>query len=123
MIFDKLVSLKDIKEDPYVIEHIRWDLRPKDLMEPRCFITDEGLKTREAIKGYVFYIDTTDKKPILFLMRHTTVGYAETAAQIDEIPQELLLEAVEESRDRVYFSMYPINKKVEEWLKRELGVL
>jgi hypothetical protein len=123
MMFSKVLSLTDIKKEPFVIEHIRWDIEPKDLMEPRSSITDEGIKTRETIKGYVFYIDTMDKKPILFLMRHTAADYAETLAQIDEIPQELLLEAVEENKNKAYFGMYPINKKVEEWLKKELGVL
>ncbi|BCB95800.1 hypothetical protein JZK55_07220 [Dissulfurispira thermophila] len=123
MMFNKVLSLEDIKKEPFVIEHIRWDLQPKDLMEPRCLITDEGIKKREPIKGYVFYIDTMDKKPILFLMRHTAADYAETLAQIDEIPQELLIEAVEENKDKAYFGMYPINKKIEDWLKKELKVL
>lgn len=123
MMFSKVLSLNDIKKESFVIEHIRWDIEPKDLMEPRFSITEEGVKTREPIKGYVFYIDTMDKKPILFLMRHTAADYAETLAQIDEIPQDLLLEAIEENKSKAYFSMYPINKRVEEWLKRELGVL
>ena len=123
MMFSKVLSLNDIKKESFVIEHIRWDIEPKDLMEPRSSITDEGIKTRETIKGYVFYIDTMDKKPILFLMRHTAADYAETLAQIDEIPQDLLLEAVEENKNKAYFGMYPINKRVEEWLKKELGVL
>lgn len=123
MMFSKVLSLNDIKKESFVIEHIRWDIEPKDLMEPRSSITEEGVKTREPIKGYIFYIDTMDKKPILFLMRHTAADYAETLAQIDEIPQDLLLEAIEENKSKAYFSMYPINKRVEEWLKRELGVL
>ncbi|WP_333655527.1 DVU0772 family protein [Dissulfurispira sp.] len=123
MMFSKVLSLNDIKKESFVIEHIRWDLEPKDLMEPRYSITDEGIKTRETIKGYVFYIDTMDKKPILFLMRHTAADYAETLAQIDEIPQDLLLEAVEENKNKAYFGMYPINKKVEDWLKKELGAV
>jgi hypothetical protein len=123
MMFSKVLSLNDIKKESFVIEHIRWDIEPKDLMEPRSSITDEGIKTRETIKGYVFYIDTMDKKPILFLMRHTAADYAETLAQIDEIPQDLLLEAVEENKNKAYFGMCPINKKVEEWLKKELGAV
>lgn len=123
MMFNKVLSLEDIKKEPFVIEHIRWDLGPKDLMEPRSSMTNEGIKTRQTIKGYVFYIETIDKKPMLCLMRHTAADYAETLAQIDEIPQDLLLEAVEENKNKAYFSMYPINKKVEEWLKKELGVL
>lgn len=123
MMFSNVLSLNDIKKESFVIEHIRWDLEPKDLMEPRILITNGGIKTREPIKGYIFYIDTMGKEPTLFLMRHTAGDYAETLAQIDEIPKEFLIEAIEENKDKAYFGMYPINKKVEEWLKRELGVL
>lgn len=121
--FNKVLSLSDIKKEPFVIEHIRWDLEPKDLMEPRVTVTDEGIKKREPIKGYVFYIDTMDKKPSLFLMRHTAADYAETLAHVEEIPVDLLLDAIEENKDKAYFGMYPINKKIEEWLKKELGIL
>lgn len=114
--------LNDIKEDPYVIEHIRWNLTPKDIMEPRLSVTGEGLKARDIIKGYIFYIETMDAKPALFLMRHTDKDFAETVAHIDEIPQELLLEAITEGKDNACFGMYPINRKIEDWLKRELGV-
>ncbi len=74
------------------------------------------------IKGYVFYIDTMDVNPQLFLMRHTAMDYAETLAKINEIPQELLLGAIEENKDKAYFKMYPINSRVEAWLKGELGI-
>ncbi|MDI6800507.1 MAG: hypothetical protein QMD01_00410 [Thermodesulfovibrionales bacterium] len=122
MIFGELLSLNDIK-DPYVIEHIIWDIEPKDLMEPRCRTKSEGIEIKEPIKGYVFYIDTMDARPTLFMMRHTAMGYAETIAQINEISQGVLDEAVKENKEKAYFGMYPINKEVEEWLKRELGVL
>lgn len=120
--FNKVFTLDEIKQEPFVIEHIRWDMEPKDLMEPRIKVTDEGVQRREDIKGYVFYIDTMDTEPILFLMRHTAADFAETLAQIDEIPLELLKEAVEENRAKLYFGMSPINKKVEDWLRKELGI-
>lgn len=50
------------------------------------------------------------------------MGYAETAAMINEIPDELIAEAIVENKDKEYFGMYPINKKVEEWLKKEFGI-
>ncbi len=112
----------DVKKEPFIIEHILWEKEPKDLMEPRLTATAEGLQLRDEIKGYVFYIDTMDKKPGLFLMRHTAADYAETLAQIEEIPEELVTEAIEENKSRQYFGMYPINKKNEDWLKKELGV-
>jgi hypothetical protein len=121
MIFSKVLSLSDIKKEPFIVDNILWDIEPKDLMEPRTVVTDEGTKKREPIKGYVFYIDTIDKKPALFLMRHTVADYAETLAHVEEIPQDLLMEAIEENKNKAYFGMYPINKKVQEWLKKELG--
>lgn len=121
MIFSKVLSLSDIKKDQFVIDNILWNLEPKDLMEPRTTITGKGITKREPIKGYVFYIDTMEEKPLLFLMRHTSIDFAETVAQIDEIPQEFLLEAIQENKDKACFKMYPINKKIEEWLKKEFG--
>ncbi len=120
--WEELLSLDQIKKEPYIIDHILWDLEPRDLMEPRSKLTDEGTKFRDEIKGYVFYIDTMDEKPQLFLMRHTAMDYAETLAKIDEISQELLLGAIEENKDRAYFKMYPINILVKAWLKGELGI-
>ena len=120
--WEEILSLDRIKKEPYIIEHILWDLEPKDLMEPRSKLTDEGTKFRDEIKGYVFYIDTMDNRPQLFLMRHTAMDYAETLAKIDEIPEELLLGAIEENKDKAYFKMYPINSRVEAWLKGELGI-
>lgn len=121
MTSDNVLSLGDIKNDKYIIEHIIWGFEPKRLMEPHKIKKDDGEEIRNEIKGYFFYIETIDEKQALFLMRHTAFGYAETAAKVDEIPDELLAEAIDENKDRGYFGMYPINKKVEDWLKKELA--
>ena len=55
-------------------------------------------------------------------MCHTSSSYAETVAQISEIPDELISEAIEENKSSEYFSMLPISKKIETWLKKELGL-
>jgi hypothetical protein len=119
--FAELISFEDVKKEPYIISHILWDKEPRDLMEPRCSASGDRSETRGPIKGYVFYIDTMDEEPALFLMRHTAADYAETLAQISEIPRELLEEAIEENKARQYFNMYPINEKITAWLKKELG--
>lgn len=120
--FMQIYSLEDIKADSFIIENIRWDLIPKDLMNPVISLNDKGVNRKDHIKGYVFYIDTADEKPVLSLMRHTAAGYAETLAQIEEIPQSLLLEAIEENKQLEYFMMYPINKTVKDWLHKALGI-
>ncbi len=43
-------------------------------------------------------------------------------AKIDEIPDDLIAEAIEENKNKEYFGMYPINKKIEIWLKKEIGI-
>jgi len=120
MMFDEILSLDQIKKETFIIEHILWNVQPKDLMEPRVKITEEGTEIRDQIKGYVFYIDVMNDKPALYLMRHTAMDFGETLAKIDEIPQELLKGAIEENKEKAYFGMYPINRQLETWLKREL---
>jgi hypothetical protein len=123
MMFDDRISfLNDIKKDAFILTNIIWDIEPKQLMEPRIKKIDTGIEFRKPISGYFFYIDIINKKPALFLMRHTSADYAETIARIDEIPDELLIESVDENKDKQYFGMYPINNKVENWLKKELGI-
>ncbi|HMK42888.1 MAG TPA: hypothetical protein VK445_01985 [Dissulfurispiraceae bacterium] len=116
----ELASFDDIKHDQFIIDHILWNLEPKDLMEPRIAPASKGGKTRGTIKGYVFYIDVTGEKPGLYLLRHTAGDYAETACRIDSIPEEMLLKAIEENKDREYFKMYPINKAIRELLEKEM---
>ncbi len=123
MFFEKPVSFSDIKNDHYIIENILWDVMPTDIAEPRIKLNEEGSIVKKTIKGYIFYIETFDKRPSLFLMRHTANGYAETVAEIKEVPEELLIKAIEENKDKEFFGMYPINNDIKDWLKKELGVL
>jgi hypothetical protein len=121
MAFDDIASLKDLKEDPYVARHIVWDFEPRQLMQP-CVCSAKAESTRDKITGYLFYIETMDEKPGLFLMRHTANGCAETIAKIEEIPYNLLSEAMAENEDKKYGGMYPINSRIKSWLKNEFGI-
>ncbi|MCS7215458.1 MAG: hypothetical protein RMI30_00220 [Thermodesulfovibrio sp.] len=123
MIFSELITLKELKEDPYFRENMLWDIQPQEIMSPRCVQQGDKIVRRGSIKGYIPYIDVTGKKPILFIMRHTQRDFGETIARIDEIPQEMLDEAVNENRDKICFGMCPINEKIKKWLKKELGSL
>ncbi len=120
--YQRVLSLQEIKDEDFVKENILWDVMPKDLMKPTVCLTDCGIDRRDHIRGYIFYIDAVEDKPVLSLMRHTAAGYAETLAQIDEIPEEMLLEAIEENRDKEHFRMYPINQRVKGWLEEALGI-
>ena len=79
MMFGDLATLNGLKRNKHVLKYIIWDIKPKQLMEPRHRITEEGKQVSKIISGYLFYIDKmAGKKPTLFLMCHTTGGYAET---------------------------------------------
>ncbi|HSW64212.1 MAG TPA: hypothetical protein VLH56_13025 [Dissulfurispiraceae bacterium] len=118
--FQQLVPFQEIKDDQYFFDHILWEVEPKDLMEPRTTRTEEGVKKRGAIKGYVFYIDVTETNPQLFLLRHTAGDYAETVSRIDDIPEQMLHDAIAQNIEKEYFKMYPINQAVKEWLLKAL---
>ncbi|MEN2994119.1 MAG: DVU0772 family protein [Thermodesulfovibrio sp.] len=123
MIFSELLTLKELKEEPFFRENMLWDIEPHKIMSPRCIKEGDRISYREKIKGYIPYIDITGKKPILFIMRHTAMDFGETIARIDEIPEEMLNEAINENRDKICFGMCPINEKIKQWLKKELGAL
>ncbi|MEW6585234.1 MAG: DVU0772 family protein [Nitrospirota bacterium] len=119
--FGGLDTLNGIKRNKGIIKNILWDIEPKQLMEP-CKATSDGKLTRKVISGFIFYIDMATKKPALFLMCHTVSSYGETVAKIDEIPEEMLVKAVTENKDKECFRMYPISEEIKGWLKKQLGV-
>jgi hypothetical protein len=115
------LSLSNLKKNKFILEHILWDFEPKQLMQARCTGTG-GPVSAHPRSGYLLYIETMEKHPGLFLMIQNPAGYAETFAKIHDVPVSLLEEAIQENKSREYFKMYPINKKLEEWLKKELGI-
>ncbi len=123
MIWEELLTFEDIKKEPYYIEHILWDHDPTKVMEPLVVKEGSTIVCKKPVKGYVFYIETSGKKPELFLMMHKGNAFSETIAKIDNIPQEMLNEAVEENRKLIKYGICPINEKIKMWLKKELGLL
>lgn len=123
MIWEELLTFEDIKKDSYYSKHILWDFDPTEVLEPIVKAEGDRIVCKEPVKGYIFYIETTGSKPELFLMIHKTNYFGETIAKIEEIPEQLLHEAVEENKDKIKFGMCPINDKIKQWLKKELGVL
>jgi hypothetical protein len=122
-IYADIATLKEVKNDKLVLDHILWDMEPKQLMDPAYTINAEGRQEKRILRGYIFYIDQmAGDKPTLFLMCHTGSGFAKTVAKIEEIPDELITAALEENKGREYFGMCPINKKIEEWLKKQCGL-
>jgi len=123
MMLGALSSLKGLRRNVGLLKSIVWDVEPKQLMEPRCSAPGAGQGQKKNLSGFFFYIERTGgAKPALYIMCHTESGCAETVGKIDEIPGDLLTEAVSENKGKEYFGMCPINKKIEDWLRKELGI-
>jgi hypothetical protein len=118
----RIASLSQLKKNVHLLKNILWDVEPKQLMESSHKKTETGIVVKNPINGYVFYIETMDKKPGLFLMCHTPSCYGETMGKIDEIPEEMLLEAIQENKEKEFFRMYPINNKIKRWLMKQFGM-
>ncbi len=119
--FGSLISLKELRKFQGLNKLIIWDIDLKQLMEPR--VAAGNKQECRKMGGYLFYIEkTSGSKPMVYLMCHTEGGFAETIAKIDEVPEALIQEAISEKKGKEFFGMYPINKKIEEWLKKELGI-
>jgi hypothetical protein len=116
------LSLSSLKKNRFILEHILWDFEPKQLMQARCRIAGKGPEPATTPSGYILYIETMEKNPGLFLMMQNAAGYAETLGKINDVPDDLLAEAIQENRSMEYSKMFPINKRLKEWLKRELGI-
>jgi hypothetical protein len=108
---------------------IRWDLTPQKYIEG---LNAVEIKSQEDIEklnrlfreraGKFFYIDVWNCTPRLFIMDNDEegVGMAEIVEQ-DIITVDEMIEAVEEAGGSITISgHYPINKKIEEKLKKFL---
>jgi hypothetical protein len=111
-------------------EKIRWDLTPQKYIEGVNTIEIESQEDIERLNrllkervGKYFYIDVWNCTPRLFVMDNDRngVGIAEIVEQ-DIISKDEMIEAVEEAGGSVTMSgHYPINKKIEEKLKKFLS--
>lgn len=117
-----LQSLKDIKNRPDILRGIRLDVTPAMVMEPRYQSRPEDLRKLEQLVGYMFYIESQCKPPALMLLKVGKTDTATTAGKIDEIPQELLQEAIEKPVQPGVYGMFAITEKIKAWLTKELGL-
>ena len=110
-------SVKDLKGYKDFLEELRWDITPKILFEP-MFKKQGGSKSMD---GYMLYVDIIENQPVLMIMKNK-YGMSETAAYIEGVPEDLLKETTDCPPDECIGGMYPITKKLEAWLKNELGL-
>lgn len=117
----EVISIDELKDKKSFIDEIRWDLTPKILMGPKDFGTDATTRTPENTDGFMFYIEVIGRKPVLVIMK-SRFSMSQTAAYVTGVPDDLLRDAARCSSDECLAGMYPLTEKLEQWLKKELGV-
>ena len=111
-------SVKELCENKGFLEKIRWDVTPKILFKPRFPLAETE---PYDIEGFMFYVDVINKEPALVIMRNRG-PVSKTAGYVEGVPEDLLLEAMNCAQGECIAGMYPITKKLEDWLKKELGL-
>ena len=116
------VSINALRDKKVFIENIRWDVTPKIFVSPG--FSQQELESERARGGkdeYMLYIDSIHDKHVLMIMK-LRYSYSTTVAYVTDIPADLLLEATNCPPEECIEGMFPLSKKLEDWLKKELGL-
>jgi len=72
--------------------------------------------------GYYFYIDVRNLQPALYLYENYPDGSGRFVAEVTEIPEQMLYEAVQEAGGRMETDgRYPIDDSIKAWLKNQMA--
>ena len=115
-------TVDELKESEKFLRSIQWKLTPKEFMAPgHSEQKIEHGETEKAILRYMLYVDLLNGKPVVMIMK-LRGGSSATAGCIEDVPEDLLKEAMSCNAEECASGMYPLNDKLRDWLKRELGI-
>ncbi|MEW6601257.1 MAG: DVU0772 family protein [Nitrospirota bacterium] len=117
----RLLTIDDIKRNKTFIQGIRWDVTPKIFISPASAPRSELEKSVDITYGYMLYVDIVKNKPTLMIMMLKRMMSQNVGCVVD-VPEELLQDAMNCKGPDCIAGMYPITGKLEDWLKKELGV-
>ncbi len=118
IIYMEHFSFEELRQSKKFIDNIRWDVTPKIFFQPRLPVSG---KKAVNIDGNMFYVDIVYNRPTLVIMRNTS-SMSKTVGYVEDVPEDLLKEAMKCSGEECIAGMYPLTRKLEEWLKKELGL-
>lgn len=113
-------TINDLKESKKFLEQIRWDVTPRMFFEPP-FSKQKRERPPADIEGFMFYIEIMNNRPVLMIMKNKK-AMSKTVGSVEGIPEKLLEEALSCDKEDCLAGMYPLPKRLIEWLKKELGV-
>ena len=119
-------TLGDIRQDKALQSQIHWDMKPRERIRRTGMETQEEAeqigKQLRARVGYYFYIDVKNRQSALYLYENYPDGSGRFVAEITEIPQQMIHEAVQEAGGKKESDgRYPINGSIKTWLKDQLA--
>jgi hypothetical protein len=119
-------TLDDIRQDKALQSQIHWDMKPRERIRRTGIETQEEAeqigKQLRARVGYYFYIDVKNRQSVLYLYENYPDGSGRFVAEITEIPEQMLREAVQEAGGKKESDgRYPINDSIKTWLKDQLA--
>lgn len=117
----KATSIDELKKQSYFLEHVRWEVTPKVFLSPKVTTEDGSVATIDTSYGYMLYVDLVDEKPAIIIMQLKEL-ISKTVSYIDEAPEDLLREAMHCSENECISGMYPLTERLQDWLKKELGL-
>ncbi len=112
-------TLEDIRNNPAIMLHLRWDLTPEQVFTPRMIQSKEDFEALNKLHkeqvGFYFYVDVWNCNASLALM-HVKPDASMTSERI-EITEELedeLIQAIEEAGGAINMSgHYPLSEKLK----------
>src|SRR3990172_2224286 len=116
------LKIERLRKNRVFMDNLRWDVTPEILFRPRFVRAENDCGLIKETQGFMFYIDyMKDVEPNLMVMK-TFEFRSKTVGEIEGAPRDLLLAAVKKEGVKDVTGMYPIDKAVEAWLKKELGL-
>lgn len=119
-------TLDDIRQDKALQSQIHWDMKPRERIRRTGTETlEEAEQIRKQLQarvGYYFYIDVRNREAALYLYENYPDGSGRFVAEVTEIPEQMLGEAVREAGGKMEMEgRYPINDSIKTWLKDQLA--
>jgi hypothetical protein len=115
-------KIAELKESEKFLKNIRWDITPKKFLESDASLQESGQdKSEGSMIKYMLYVDLVYNKPALMIMR-TRGAMSKTIGYIEDVPEDLLKEAMGCGKEECEAGMYPLTGELREWLKKGLGL-
>ena len=115
-------TISELKESEKFFDNIRWDITPKKFLASDASLQESGGdKSEGSMIKYMLYVDVVYNKPALMIMR-TRGAMSKTVGFVEDVPEDLLKEAMGCNTDECEAGMYPLTKELEAWLKKELAI-